>query len=67
MKKRDAKPCPFCGEKKDIERVNIDIPQKEGQLIAMVCGTCGAQGPSGYVDNPELDEYRAIEEWNKRV
>jgi Lar family restriction alleviation protein len=59
-------PCPFCGERDEVFRVNIDIRQPEGQMIAMVCGQCGCQAPPIYVDDPEKDEYRALHEWNKR-
>jgi Lar family restriction alleviation protein len=63
---KDIKPCPFCGEI-GIEVVEIDIRQKEGQLVAAVCTNCGAQGSTSYVTYPEDYEFYATKEWNTRA
>lgn len=48
-------PCPFCGETEDMDRCVNDE-----DLTWVECNSCGATGPTAYLDDEE------VEKWNKR-
>ena len=57
----ELKPCPFCGESKNI-RVIIDSLLFGENVYACKCMKCGARAPVSY----KSGKY-AIEHWNSRA
>jgi hypothetical protein len=66
----ELKPCPFCGERHDLEVQYIDRRDREGQPVCIKCGKCGCSGPWDYCSSPapsELEEFAAASKlWNAR-
>ncbi len=58
------KPCPFCGETKDLE-VGQGTPDREGTPTWLYCGNCGANGPWAYCKNNDVSE--PTKQWNVRT
>lgn len=61
----NLKPCPFCGEKFELQTWNYpatpaaDWQAAQGPMVAIICSSCGALGPRG-LDGSET----AL--WNQR-
>lgn len=56
MNEIKLKPCPFCGEKE-----NLEFNHSCGDLVYVRCGRCTAFGPSGEGEDGAADE------WNRRA
>jgi len=56
----ELEPCPFCGEKEELETVATDLFD-EWSDSAIRCSNCGAKGP------PCSTWPKAEECWNNRV
>ena len=66
----DLKPCPFCGERRDLEVEMIDEEVLEMRHTNVICHTCEAEGPGEWVlfkHGVKHAEERAIAFWNGRV
>lgn len=62
IKELKSKPCPFCGERNDLE---YEFAGSGGYIK---CITCGAMGPDDErAQDPECDIDAAFEAWNKRA
>jgi predicted nucleic-acid-binding Zn-ribbon protein len=68
-------PCPFCGST-ELESRQIDIPDREGVPMAVLCPDCGCVGPWIYIKQElktTLSERALLEHiaeksgWNKRT
>ena len=67
------KACPFCGETEDLS-FGTGTPDREGEPVFIVCGTCGTQGPWEYADDPVfsgddqavLQSVADLTAWDKR-
>ena len=55
-KKRELKPCPFCGA------IDDALIVQRGQFVT--CATCNAVGPSTDESPEDID---AIQQWNHRA
>ena len=51
------RPCPFCGERKELEYADFDNEREYGAVRCQNCGACGPEGYKSY----------AIEVWNRRA
>lgn len=58
---KELKPCPFCGEGKNI-RVIIDGLLFGENIYVCKCMKCGARAPVSYNSGKQ-----AIERWNRRA
>jgi transcription elongation factor Elf1 len=62
------KPCPFCGEEKDLG-VEGGIDKHKGLFVYISCGTCGARGPWKYFTGtcfPSVEFVADYSGWNNR-
>jgi Lar family restriction alleviation protein len=61
MRKKELKPCIFCGS----DEVDIGNLQPWGDN-AVFCNKCGAQGPS-FDHDEKKSKKKAVKAWNKRA
>lgn len=57
MTNESLKPCPFCGEKAEIET------NEDGSKVHVVCSLCYARTDDYYLDYSDY----AIQDWNRRT
>lgn len=57
MTNESLKPCPFCGEKAEIET------NEDGSKVHVVCSSCYARTDDYYLDYSDY----AIQDWNRRT
>ena len=64
----ELKPCPFCGSN-DLDTVFVDMRDREGRPMQVVCADCGASGPSAYFsdDSTTIGEVVRVTAWNRRA
>ena len=60
----DRRPCPFCGAREQ-ELVLLDVKQRQGFPVALVCIECGAHGPWTYSADEAMSVALAEQQWQR--
>lgn len=69
-KNDQLKPCPYCGEKKNLVMLSSKQNKNGDRKIRIKCGTCHAKGPKIIIRKSVNEQYmlkKAVKVWNQRV